>query len=81
MFSKILVRKKAPENSRSPFKGKNPLKMGNYTIFQMFENPRRVRQARNFTANVPKILDLKSSSEQIFCCRRVPLHNAGLHQG
>ena len=24
------------------------------------------RQARNFTTNVPKILDLKSSSEQIF---------------
>ena len=40
--------------------------MGNYTIFQMFENPRRGRQARNFTANVPKIIDLKSSSEQIF---------------
>ena len=40
--------------------------MGNYTIFQMFENPRRGRQARNFTTNVPKILDLKSSSEQIF---------------
>ena len=36
--------------------------MGNYTIFQMFENPRRGRQARNFTTNVPKILDLKSSS-------------------
>ena len=32
----------------------------------MFENPRRSRQARNFTTNVPKILDLKSSSEQIF---------------
>ena len=31
----------------------------------MFENPRRGRQARNFT-NVSKILDLKSSSEQIF---------------
>ena len=29
----------------------------------MFENPRRGRQARNFTQNVPKILDLKSSSE------------------
>ena len=43
--------------------------MGNYTIFQMFENPRTGRQARNFTTNVPKILDLKSSSrssEQIF---------------
>ena len=32
----------------------------------MFENLRRGRQARNFTTNVPKILDLKSSSEQIF---------------
>ena len=32
----------------------------------MFENPRRGRQARNFTTNFPKILDLKSSSEQIF---------------
>ena len=32
----------------------------------MFENPRRGRQARNFTTNVPKILDLKSSSKQIF---------------
>ena len=40
--------------------------MGNYTIFERFENPRRVRQARNLTTNVPKILDLKSSSEQIF---------------
>ena len=33
----------------------------------MFKNSyRRSRQARNFTTNVPKILDLKSSSEQIF---------------
>ena len=40
--------------------------MGNYTIFWIFENPRRGRQARNFTTNVSKILDLKSSSEQIF---------------
>ena len=32
----------------------------------MFENLRRSKQARNFTANVPKILDLKSVSEQIF---------------
>ena len=32
----------------------------------MFENPRRGRQARRFTRNVSKILDLKSSSEQIF---------------
>ena len=40
--------------------------MGNYTILKMFENPRRGRQARNFTRNVPKILGLKSSSEQIF---------------
>ena len=42
----------------------------------MFENPRRGRQARNLTTNVPKILDLKSSSEQIFSenCRWVPLN-------
>ena len=40
--------------------------MGKYTIFYMFKNPRRGMQARNFTTNVPKILDLKSSSEQIF---------------
>ena len=41
----------------------------------MFENPRRDRQARNFTTNVPKILDLKSSSEHIFSknWRWVPL--------
>ena len=41
----------------------------------MFENPRRDRQARNFTTNVPKILDLKSSSEQTFSenWRWVPL--------
>ena len=38
----------------------------------MFENPRRSRQARNFPTNVPKILDLKSSSEQIFF-RKLPL--------
>ena len=40
--------------------------MGNYTIFGGFENPRRGGQARNLTTNVPQILDLKSSSEQIF---------------
>ena len=46
----------------------------------MFENPRRGRQTRNFTINVLKILDFKSSSEQIFSenCRRVPLSNVPL---
>ena len=41
----------------------------------MFENPRRGKQARNFITNVPKTLDLKSSSEQIFSesIRWVPL--------
>ena len=41
----------------------------------MFENPRTGRQARNFKRNVPKILDLKSSSEQMFSesWRWVPL--------
>ena len=38
----------------------------------MFENPRRGRKARNFTTNVPKILDLKSPSDQIFS-RKLPL--------
>ena len=41
----------------------------------MFENPRRGRQARNLTINVPKIPGLKSSSEQVFSenWRWVPL--------
>ena len=39
--------------------------MGSYTIFLKFENPRRGRQARNFSENDPNILDLKSSSEQV----------------
>ena len=49
--------------------------MGSSTILQMFENPRRGRQARTFTTNVPKILDLKSSSEETFSknCRCMPL--------
>ena len=38
----------------------------------MFENPRRGRQAINFTTNAPKILGLKSSSEQIFS-QKLPL--------
>ena len=46
----------------------------------MTENPRRGRQARNFTTNVPKILDLKSSSEQIFFRKlsRLSVENYGL---
>ena len=42
----------------------------------MFENPSKGMQANNVTTNVPKILVLKSSSEQIFSenCRWVPLH-------
>ena len=51
--------------------------MGNYTILLMFENPRRGREARNFTTNVPKILVLKSSSEQIFS-RKLPLGAPGV---
>ena len=41
----------------------------------MLENPRRGWLERNFRTNVPKILDLKSSSEQIFSenWRWVPL--------
>ena len=55
---------KAPENSRWPF-------LGSKSVKSRFENPRRGRQARNFTTNNPKILDLKSSSEQIFS-RKLP---------
>ena len=44
----------------------------------MFENPRRGRQERNFTTNAPKILDLKSSSEQIFS-RKLPLGAPEIH--
>ena len=48
--------------------------MGNYTSFWMFENPRRGRQARNFTLkNVPKILDFKSSSEHADIFRKLTL--------
>ena len=47
--------------------------MGNYIIYKMFENPMRGRQARNFTTNVPKILDLKSSSEQYRIFRKLTL--------
>ena len=49
----------------------------------MFENPRRGRQARNFTTNVLKILDLKLSSEQIFSenCRWVPLIFVSVQMG
>ena len=49
--------------------------MGNFTISGGFENPRRGRQARNLATKVPKILDLKSSFEQIFSknCRWMPL--------
>ena len=41
----------------------------------MFENPRSGRQGRKFTTNVPKILDLKLPSEQMFSenWRWVPL--------
>ena len=42
----------------------------------MFENLRRGRQARNFTTNAPKILNLKSSSEQMFS-RKLPLGAPG----
>ena len=50
--------------------------MGNYIILGGFGNPRRGGQARNLTTNVPKILYLKSSSEQIFSknCRWVLLN-------
>ena len=40
--------------------------MGNYTIFKMFKNHRRGRQARNFTINVPEILDLNCLPNRYF---------------
>ena len=41
----------------------------------MFENPRRGRKARNFTTNVPKILDLKSSQCRNLVPRAFPSKN------
>ena len=68
-----------PENSRWPFLGSKSVKnfpasrgLSRRGKSEMFENPRRGRQVRNFTTNAPKILDLKSSSEQIFS-RKLPL--------
>ena len=45
----------------------------------MFENPRSGRLGRNFAKNVQKILDLKSTSEEIFSenFRWVPLISRG----
>ena len=48
------------------FRKKICLKWAIIPFFRMFENLRRDRQARNFTTNVPKILDLKLFSKQIF---------------
>ena len=39
----------------------------------MLENPRRRSQAINFATNVPKILDLKSSSEHADIFRKLTL--------
>ena len=47
--------------------------MGNYTIFSMFENPRRGGKQEILQQMLRKLaLDLKSSSEQIFS-RKLPL--------
>ena len=43
----------------------------------MFENPWRVRQ----TTNVPKILDLNSSSEQMYCIAKIYVGAPGIVQG
>ena len=42
----------------------------------MFENPRRGRQAINFTTNVPKILDLKCAPGKFFGEREFPIQNS-----
>ena len=49
--------------------------MGNYTIFYVFENPRRGQASKKFYNKCSEILDLNSSSEQIFSenWRWVPL--------
>ena len=47
--------------------------MGNYAIFYKFENPRTGKQVINFTTTVPKILDLKPSSEQLDIFRKFTL--------
>ena len=61
-FSKISARKKAPENSRWTFWGKNPLKMGMRCLKILGEAGKQ----EIFATNVPKIWDPKSSSEQTF---------------
>ena len=47
-FSKILAIKRFPKILGDFSKGKNPLKMGNYTIFWMFDNPRRDQASNKF---------------------------------
>ena len=49
--------------------------MGNYTILGGVRKSYERQASKNLTTNAPKILDLKSSSEQIFSknCRWVPL--------
>ena len=49
----------------------------------MFENPRRDRQARNFTTNVPKIVDFTSRLPNRYfpkidvrCPRLIPINKA-----
>ena len=46
--------------------------MGKYTIFYLFENPRRGMQARNFTTNVPKIDQSSGFKEKENCCLVFP---------
>ena len=62
------------------FLGQKSVKNGQLYLFWGLENPRRGRQARTLTTNVPKILDLKSSLEQIFSKSGcwVPLKNTPL---
>ena len=61
-FREFQPEKRLPKILGDLLRLNDPFKMDNYTIFKMFENPRIGKQARNFTTNVPKILDLKSSS-------------------
>ena len=76
-FRKFQPEKGLPKILGDLFRVKICLTWAIIPFFFMFENPRRGRQARNFTTNAPKILDLTSSSEQIFSknLRWVPLIN------
>ena len=69
---------KAPENSRWPFLGSKSVKKWVIIPFCMCSKILgEAGKHENFTTNAPKILDLKSSSEQIFS-RKLQLGAPGI---